>query len=93
MIIMHIGLGPMKAIGVQSTRSTAKMPSNYLTAAAAAERLKVSKQTVYLYIKHGFLTARKHRGTRWQVSAEDVERMARGEIDVSGIYKGWRKAK
>jgi excisionase family DNA binding protein len=64
---------------------------NYLTAPAAAERLGVSKQTVYLYIKHGFLTAHKPRGTRWMVSAEDVERMARGEIDVSGIYKDWRK--
>ena len=64
---------------------------NYLTAPAAAERLHVSKQTIYLYIKHGFLSAHKPRGTRWMVLAEDVERMARGEVDVSGIYKGWRK--
>jgi excisionase family DNA binding protein len=67
------------------------LKNNYLTAPAAAERLHVSKQTIYLYIKHGFLTAYKPRGTRWLVSAEDVERMARGEVDVSGIYKGWRK--
>lgn len=64
---------------------------NYLTAPAAAERLSVSKQTIYLYIKHGFLTAHKPRGTRWLVLLDDVERMAQGEIDVSGIYKNWRK--
>ena len=63
----------------------------YLTTQAAAERLDVSKQTIYLYIRHGLLAAHKLRGTRWMISVADVERMARGEIDVSGIYKNWRK--
>lgn len=65
--------------------------TNYLPAPAAAQRLGVSKQTVYLYIQHGFLTAHKPRGTRWMVLVEDIERMERGEVDVSGIYKDWRK--
>jgi len=46
---------------------------------------------MYLYIQHGFLTAHKPRGTRWMVLVEDIERMERGEVDVSGIYKDWRK--
>jgi hypothetical protein len=31
------------------------------------------------------------RGTHWEVLIEDVDAMANGEIDVSGIWKDWRK--
>jgi excisionase family DNA binding protein len=68
-------------------------PDEWLIPFDAAKLLEVSLQTIYLYIKHGLIKAVKWRGTRWHVSLADIERMQKGEIDVSGIYKGWRDPK
>ena len=68
-------------------------PDEFLTPFDAANFLEVSLQTIYLYIKHGMIRAVKERGTRWHVYLGDVEKMKNGEIDCSGIYKGWRAPK
>ena len=68
-------------------------PEEWLTPFDVANFLEVSLQTIYLYIKHGMIRAVKERGTRWHVYLGDVEKMKNGEIDCSGIYKGWRDPK
>ncbi|NIQ97072.1 MAG: helix-turn-helix domain-containing protein [Desulfuromonadales bacterium] len=65
--------------------------NGYVSPARAAELLGLARQTVYVYIKAGKLRARRPRGTHWEVLLEDVEKMADGGIDVSGIWKDWRK--
>ncbi|AJP57540.1 hypothetical protein UC34_12040 [Pandoraea vervacti] len=50
---------------------------NYFTAAQAAERLGVSRQTLYAYVSRGLLHAepgKTHRERRYR--AADVERLA-----------------
>jgi excisionase family DNA binding protein len=65
--------------------------NGYCSPGAAAERIGIARQTVYVYIRAGKLRARRPRGTHWEVLIEDVDAMANGEIDVSGIWKDWRK--
>lgn len=63
----------------------------YCSPATAAAEIGVARQTIYVYLKAGKLRGRMVRGTRWQVLLEDVEEMKAGNIDVSGLWKDWRK--
>jgi predicted site-specific integrase-resolvase len=65
--------------------------NGYCSPAEAGREIGVARQTIYVYINAGMLRARRPRGTHWEVLVEDVEKMKRGEIDVSGIWKNWRK--
>jgi excisionase family DNA binding protein len=65
--------------------------NGYCSPGVAAEMIGVARQTIYVYIDAGKLRARRPRGTRWEVLLEDVEKMARGDISVAGVWKDWRK--
>jgi excisionase family DNA binding protein len=65
--------------------------NGYVSPAEAARIIGIARQTVYVYIEAGKLRARRPRGTHWRVLLEDVQAMADGKIDVSGIWKDWRK--
>lgn len=65
--------------------------NGYVSPAEAARMIGIARQTVYVYIEAKKLRARRPRGTHWEVLLEDVKAMVDGKIDVSGIWKDWRK--
>ena len=64
------------------------MSNETVTVKQAAEMLDVTPTTIRLYLRKGvFESARKTRGTRWQIDREEVEAVTNGEIDISGIFE------
>jgi citrate synthase len=66
--------------------------STHLSAAAAAQRLGVSRATLYAYVSRGLIRSRGASGRRaHEYAREDVERMAaqtRGRRDPLGVARG-----
>lgn len=65
--------------------------NGYCSPAEAARIIGVARQTIYVYLEAKKLRAIRPRGTHWRVNIEDAHAMARGDIDVSGIWSAWRK--
>lgn len=65
--------------------------STHLSAAAAAQRLGVSRATLYAYVSRGLIRSRALRGRRaHEYAREDVERLAaqtRGRRDPMGVAR------
>lgn len=61
--------------------------SDTVTVKEAAEILDVNHMTVRLYLRKGvFKTANKIRGMRWSIDRSEVEALAIGDIDLSGLF-------
>ncbi len=57
------------------------------TISEVAEKLGVSRQTVYLYQYHGYFpNAFKLRGTRWRIPKKDIDNFDSEKVDLSDLY-------
>jgi len=64
------------------------MNNETVTVRQAAEMLNVTPTTIRLYLRKGvFESAKKTRGTRWQIDREEIEAVINGEIDISGVFE------